>query len=84
MLMSKLKMGILAMFALVGAAFAYDLKTVELVPVKFQKTPAHAPVRLVENGKLNFAIVADLDAERRMHLSLVFRHPFGDKSSAIS
>ena len=66
MSMSKLKMGILAMFALVGAAFAYDLKTVELVPVKFQKTPAHAPVRLVENGKLNFAIVADLDAERRM------------------
>ena len=54
MLMSKLKMGILAMFVLAGTAFAYDLKTVELVPVEFQKTPAHAPVRLVGNGKLPF------------------------------
>ena len=45
---------------------AYDVKTVELVPVKFEKAPSHAPVRMVENGKLNFAIVADLQAENRM------------------
>ena len=45
---------------------AYDVKTVELVPVKFQKTPSHAPVKMIENGKLNFAIVADLNAENRM------------------
>ena len=42
------------------------LKTVELVPVKFEKKPVHAPVRMVENGKLKFAIVADLQAEKRM------------------
>ena len=42
------------------------LKTVELVPVKFEKKTVHAPVRMVENGKLKFAIVADLQAEKRM------------------
>ena len=31
---------------------AYDVKTVELVPVKFEKAPSHAPVKMVENGKL--------------------------------
>ena len=66
MLMSKIKTAALAFLALSSAAFAYDLKTKELVPVKFQKAPVHAPVKLIENGKLNFAIVADLTAEQRM------------------
>ena len=66
MLVSKIKTAALAFLALSSAVFAYDLKTKELVPVKFQKAPVHAPVKLIENGKLNFAIVADLTAERRM------------------
>ena len=66
MLIKKIKTAAVVLLSLAGSAFAYDLKTVELVPVKFQKAPVHAPVKLVENGKLNFAIVADLNAERRM------------------
>lgn len=44
----------------------YDLKTKELVPVKFRKAPAHKAFKLVENGKLKFAIVADLRKEQAM------------------
>lgn len=34
--------------------------------VKFEKTTAkHAPLKLVTNGKLNFAIVADLEADKK-------------------
>ena len=42
------------------------LKTVELVPVKFERAPSHAPVQMITAGKHNFAIVADLKAESRM------------------
>ena len=45
---------------------AYDLNTPELVPVKLQTPAAHAPVKLIENGKLNFAIVYDTKAEQRI------------------
>ena len=55
-----------AVMSLTGLLHGYDLKTVELVPVKFEKAPAHAPVSMISNGKLNFAIVADLNAEKRM------------------
>ena len=53
-----------ALMALTSSVFAYDLKTVELVPVKFQKAPAHTSVKLVENGKIKFAIVTDLNSEK--------------------
>ena len=63
----KIKNLLLAAVALSAATvWSYDLKTVELVPVKFEKAPSHAPVKMVETGKLNFAIVADLKAEKRM------------------
>ena len=55
-----------AVMSLTCLLHGYDLKTVELVPVKFEKAPAHAPVSMISNGKLNFAIVADLNAEKRM------------------
>ena len=32
--------------------------------VKFEQPVKHAPLQLVENGKLNFAIVADLKADK--------------------
>ena len=65
--MYKKKMFAALAFAfLTVSSFSYDLKTKELVPVKFQKAPAHAPVKLVENGKIKFAIVTDLNAENRM------------------
>ena len=60
------KISFVILAGLVGTLSAYDLKTKELVPVKFEKAPVHSPVKMVENGKLNFAIVADLQAENRM------------------
>lgn len=45
---------------------AYDLNTPELVPVKMKTPGSHRPVKLIENGKLNFAIVSDTKAEQRM------------------
>ena len=45
---------------------AYDLNTPELVPVKMKTPGSHRPVKLIENGKLNFAIVSDTAAEARM------------------
>ena len=65
--MTKIKK-IAAVFlaGLTGTLLGYDVRTKELVPVKFEKASVHAPVKMVENGKLNFAIVADLNAESRM------------------
>ncbi|OQA85395.1 MAG: hypothetical protein BWY31_01917 [Lentisphaerae bacterium ADurb.Bin242] len=45
---------------------AYDVKTAALTPVEFQSTPEHAPVSLVKNGKPDFVIVTDKQAETRM------------------
>ena len=61
-----MKKQILTLVMAISAAFlaGYDLKTKELVPVKFQKAPEHKSFKLVENGKLNFAIVADLKKEQ--------------------
>ena len=63
-----MKKQILTLAMAVSAAFlaGYDLKTKELVPVKFQKAPEHKSFKLVENGKLNFVIVADLKKEQEM------------------
>ena len=60
------KLSVLFFAGIVGILSAYDVKTKELVPVKFEKAPAHSAVKMVENGKLTFAIVADLKAERKM------------------
>ncbi|MCK9506703.1 MAG: DUF4838 domain-containing protein [Porticoccaceae bacterium] len=49
-----------AIFILLSAAlFSYDLRNPALTPVQFAPTDSHAPIKLVENGKLNFAIVYD-------------------------
>ena len=64
-MLKKIMMASFVLF-LTGHTFAYDLKTKELVPVKFQSASAHTPVTLVKNGELKFAIVTDLDAEERM------------------
>ena len=60
------KLSVLFFAGIVGILSAYDVRTKELVPVKFEKAPAHAAVKMVEDGKLNFAIVADLNAEQKM------------------
>ena len=63
---------------------AYDLNTPELVPVK-QQTPAdHAPVKLIENGKLNFAIVYDTKAEQRMAKKNRTKKSIGPAVAAIA
>ena len=46
-------------FVLSGA----DLKSKALFPVKWQKNAPHEPLKLVENGKLNFVIVYDEKSE---------------------
>ena len=45
------KISFVILAGLVGTLSAYDLKTKELVPVKFEKAPVHSPVKMVENGK---------------------------------
>lgn len=45
---------------------AYDIRTKTLVPVTLQKAPTHAPLKLIEGGQLNFAIVFDKKAESEM------------------
>ncbi len=42
---------------------AYDLKNPALTPVDFGKTPSHADIQLIKNGKPQFAIIADLKSE---------------------
>ena len=44
------------------AKTAYDIPS--LNKVKFEKADNHAPLQLVKNGKLQFAIVADLEADK--------------------
>ena len=57
---------LLAGSLMTGVLVAYDLKTPELTPVKFETAGKHAALPLVSGGKLNFAIAADLQAENRM------------------
>lgn len=44
---------------------AYDLKNPALTPVQIKTAPKHAPLQLVKNGTLQFAIIADLNKEHR-------------------
>ena len=43
---------------------AYDLDNRALTPVTHEETPRHAPLKLVENGELKFAIITDKKAEK--------------------
>ena len=61
--MMKICVGAAALLA-AGAASAYDLHTKALTPIVEKAKPAGGEMRFVENGELNFAIVADFGAER--------------------
>ncbi len=50
----------------VFSADAYDVQNKALTPVELGKAPEHAPVTLVKNGKPDFVIVTDKEAENRM------------------
>lgn len=50
---------IFAAFFCAAAYGASDLKNPALTPVEFSPAPKHAPLPLVENGKLKFAIIYD-------------------------
>ncbi|MBQ2629106.1 MAG: DUF4838 domain-containing protein [Kiritimatiellae bacterium] len=52
--------------ALAAASFAYDLHNPALTPVEEGPRPAGAAIRLVEGGKVNFAVVADTKTEGRV------------------
>lgn len=53
-----------AVIGLLGSCLAYDLHTRELTPIVEKARPSGAPMRLVENGELRFAIVTDKTAEK--------------------
>ena len=53
-----------AVIGLLGSCLAYDLHTRELTPIVEKPRPSGAPMRLVENGELRFAIVTDKTAEK--------------------
>lgn len=57
-----------ALLVLCGSAFSYDLNNPALTPVKLAPAPVHGDLKLVENGKLNFAIVT---AKRGKHAKAV-------------
>ena len=50
-------------FCIAFAAQGYDLNNKALTPVTHKKAPNHAPVKLVENGELRFAIAVEDGAE---------------------
>ena len=50
-------------FCISFAAQGYDLNNKALTPVTHKKTPVHAPIKLVENGELRFAIAVENGAE---------------------
>lgn len=60
-------------FAALPAWASPDLKNPALTPVQFGKAPKHAELRLVENGKLNFAVVYDKSNRDRAFTSSVER-----------
>lgn len=53
----------ISLLALTTSLHGYDLRTKALTPVTFEKTPSHAPFKLVDNGELKFAIVTDKNIE---------------------
>ena len=54
---------VLLALCLGGTAFAQELKDPSLPPVEWLETRRHAPLKLVEKGELNFAIVGEFKAE---------------------
>lgn len=64
--MRKKRFLLILCLALAGTLSGYDVKNKALAPVKFSTAPKHADLKMVENGKLNFAIVSDLQAEQRL------------------
>lgn len=47
-----------------GSSLAVPVDNPALPPVSFKPVEAHAPLRLVENGEIKFAIIADRQAEK--------------------
>ena len=58
-----IKTTLLLLFCGVFALSGADLKSKALLPVKWGENLSHAPLKLVENGKLNFAIIYDEKTE---------------------
>ena len=67
--MNIFKKSVMSFAAVIAASLllqdvqAYDLKNPALTPVEIRKAEKHAPIQLVKNGQLQFAIIADLDRE---------------------
>lgn len=61
---ANLALGVVLIVAHVAMTSAgYDLKTRALTPIELEPAPAGAEMKFVENGKLNFVIVADTKTE---------------------
>ena len=71
----KHKLLMLSLLTLASAAAwaVPDLKNPALTPVRFEPAPNHAPLKLIEKGKPNFAIVYDKSNRDRAFTSSVER-----------
>lgn len=65
MLKKFLKVSLLSVFTcgIFVIVHGYDLNNKALTPVTHQKAAIHAPIKLIKNGELRFAIAVDPDAE---------------------
>ncbi len=60
------KLVLLLLFTSLLSVFAYNLDTKALTPIKHGTTPKHDKLALVQGGKLQFAIVADVEQEKNL------------------
>ncbi|MBO4344427.1 MAG: DUF4838 domain-containing protein [Victivallales bacterium] len=60
------KLALLAVFACMLNVFAYNLDNKALTPIKHAKAEKHKALELVKDGKLQFAIVADVAQENNV------------------
>ena len=70
-------------FCISFAVQGYDLNNKALTPVTHKKAPNHAPVKLVENGELRFAIAVDESAEFNRKAKKCFTRSANSLASAF-
>ena len=69
--------------AAVSVLSGADLNSKALLPVKWEKAPAHAALKLVENGELRFAVVYDPATETRYYPKLSYARRSGLVAAGI-
>ena len=73
----------LFLFAAVFVLPGGDLNSKALLPVKWEKAPVHAALKLVENGELRFAVVYDPVTETKYYPKLSYARRSGLVAAGI-